>query len=468
MTTLKTPNELSYPQGLAIVAALFLAYVGPRCIYLLYFHPLAKFTGPKIAAISNIWYAYHWFSGRYPWAIEKVIEKYEILMSGTKGRPTWIKTDFQDVGGKHKGIAADEDVEKHRAVRKLLAPAFNPRALKEQEPALHGHIDNFINQLEKYGSAPEGADMRHWFDWLACDIAGDMGYGHNFHNVDDRRAHLFLRTFRDIGIWGTLKQVMSKFPLLYPLVFFTLPPKLARTLPIIIKTNTEIVRNRIKNRHNMEHPDYFTLLLPDDRPVPEVEFLVAQANHLIMSSRKLKQEIRGTFASYNDINNDACQSLPWLHAVIEESLRLHTNGAFGLPRISPGDTICGHYIAKGCVAQTAAFAVTHSSKYFHRPREFCPERWLPSTHPNYDLAFAKDVKSAFKPFGMGTRGCIGQNMGYMQGRIIFAKMVWKFDWEHVNKGQVDWERDLKLYAIWEKPPVVVRYTAVNGKKPISS
>lgn len=45
-------------------------------------------------------------------------------------------------------------------------------------------------------------------------------------------------------------------------------------------------------------------------------------------------------------------------------------------------------------------------------------------------------------------------MGYMQGRIILAKMIWRFDWEHVNKGEVDWERDLKLYAIWEKPPVL--------------
>lgn len=52
-------------------------------------------------------------------------------------------------------------------------------------------------------------------------------------------------------------------------------------------------------------------------------------------------------------------------------------------------------------------------------------------------------------------------MGYMQARILFAKMVWMFDWELLNKGEVDWERDLKLYAIWEKPPVIVKYTPVK-------
>ena len=81
-------------------------------------------------------------------------------MSGTKGRPTFIKTDFQHIGGEHAGIAADPDVEKHRVVRKMLAPAFNPRAIKEQAPALHEHVDRFISQLQKFGSTERGVDMR--------------------------------------------------------------------------------------------------------------------------------------------------------------------------------------------------------------------------------------------------------------------------------------------------------------------
>lgn len=55
-------------------------------------------------------------------------------------------------------------------------------------------------------------------------------------------------------------------------------------------------------------------------------------------------------------------------------------------------------------------------------------------------------------------------MGYMQGRIILAKMIWSFDWELLNKGQVNWLRDLRLYAIWEKPPVIVKYTSVAREK----
>lgn len=31
-----------------------------RCVYLLYFHPLSKYPGPRLAAVSNVWWAYHW------------------------------------------------------------------------------------------------------------------------------------------------------------------------------------------------------------------------------------------------------------------------------------------------------------------------------------------------------------------------------------------------------------------------
>ena len=30
-------------------------------VYRLFFHPYAKYPGPKIAAISELWYAYHWY-----------------------------------------------------------------------------------------------------------------------------------------------------------------------------------------------------------------------------------------------------------------------------------------------------------------------------------------------------------------------------------------------------------------------
>ena len=62
---------------------------------------------------------------------------------------------------------------------------------------------------------------------------------------------------------------------------------------------------------------------------------------------RLRDEVRSKFSSWDQMSDDALQPLPYLYAVIEETLRLHTIAPFGLPRISPGATVDGHYVAKG-------------------------------------------------------------------------------------------------------------------------
>ena len=44
----------------------------------------------------------------------------------------------------------------------------------------------------------------------------------------------------------------------------------------------------------------------------------------------------------------------------------------------------------------------HTEKYFKRPYEFIPERWLG------DPEFDSDRKDALQPFSYGPRACIGR------------------------------------------------------------
>jgi hypothetical protein len=47
-----------------------------KVIYNLYFHPLAKFPGPKLAAVSDLYYAIYWPAGRWPFQLEELHKKY--------------------------------------------------------------------------------------------------------------------------------------------------------------------------------------------------------------------------------------------------------------------------------------------------------------------------------------------------------------------------------------------------------
>lgn len=97
-------------------------------------------------------------------------------------------------------------------------------------------------------------------------------------------------------------------------------------------------------------------------------------------------------------------------------------------------------------------------------RSFCPERWLPSSHPDYNPVFANDARETFRPFSAGPRSCIGQPIAGRQARLLFSKFVWKTDWELLNGHEIDWERDLRMYSIWQRPPVIVRFTRAEHAK----
>lgn len=61
-----------------LAACLFIMYCVSLAIYRLYLSPLAKFPGPKLAAIS-LWYEFYYDvikTGEYVWEIEKMHKEY--------------------------------------------------------------------------------------------------------------------------------------------------------------------------------------------------------------------------------------------------------------------------------------------------------------------------------------------------------------------------------------------------------
>lgn len=65
--------------------------------------------------------------------------------------------------------------------------------------------------------------------------------------------------------------------------------------------------------------------------------------------RKLQEEVRGTFRSFEDITISSAAKLAYMHAVIQEALRLHPPGPISVPRLvdRPGVIVSGHLIPEG-------------------------------------------------------------------------------------------------------------------------
>lgn len=153
------------------------------------------------------------------------------------------------------------------------------------------------------------------------------------------------------------------------MIWFLVPPSVVLTVPTLLRLNREETRRRLNQRENVKHADYFGQLLPVNGPDPTEDFLLAQANVFIVAGfdpmtnllssalyfmltnsatlKRLTEEVREAFKEYGTITNDQLQRLKYLQGVMDEALRLHTNAAFGLPRVSPGAKVDRWYIPKG-------------------------------------------------------------------------------------------------------------------------
>ncbi|KAI0107510.1 cytochrome P450 [Nemania sp. FL0031] len=494
-----------------VVGAISL-YAATRCIYLLYFHPLAKFPGPRLAAVSNLWYAYHWLSGRYPFAIEKALEKYgdivrvapndlvvftpkaftDVYSPQYNGLEVFRKTDFQNRGDNLGGIVWEEDPVRHREVARKLAPAFSRRMMRTMEPIMHKHMDYFVARMKDIGGEADGVSLVDWTHWVAWDTSADLAWNEEMFAMRDAKNPIYLDVLIGFNAFATVIQVFKRFPLISPIKYLFVPIAKLSSLSQMEKNTRISLDKRIDKRGNLPHPDLFDFILPTDSPPPSLR---ADALHLgsialqVMFAgfgpmadwyygvllfltqepkyyKFLVEEVRNTFSSYDDITLTTTAQLPYVGACLEEAIRLFATNTTGLPRYSPGATVDGHYISKGVTIQSSIFTLSRSSRFFHDARRFRPQRWLPPSHQLYDVAFANDARKGLPAFSIGPRACSGRELAWAEARLFLAKVLWQFDIVQVSKPELDmeiFERAQLHYGFMVKPDVKVRFVPREGR-----
>ena len=124
--------------------------------------------------------------------------------------------------------------------------------------------------------------------------------------------------------------------------------------------------------------------------------------------QKLASEIRHAFANGDEITSESVTQLSYLAAVLQESLRMHSPSPSSLGRFVPegGDVIDGRFVPAGITVGVHQHAAYHLASNFHRPDDFCPERWLPSARDE-NSPFAGDRLGVVQPFSYGPRTCLG-------------------------------------------------------------
>ena len=118
--------------------------------------------------------------------------------------------------------------------------------------------------------------------------------------------------------------------------------------------------------------------------------------------------------------------LPYTLAVVKEILRLFP--PVGSVRAGGPDFFLTHpetgqqFPTEGMMVFSCSFAMQHHPDYWPDPETFKPDRWLAKNGEA-----SQQRKNTWRPFELGPRGCIGQELAMTELKLILALTVRELD-----------------------------------------
>jgi len=167
-----------------------------RLVYILYLHPLRHFPGPKLAAFTRLAYIRALLQGDLVRWLHELHTTYGEVVRIAPDELSFISGEsaWHDIYGAHTGEKAatgkylkdrrwfaepyndtwsilQADAEAHPRMRRILAPAFSDRALREQESLIQGYVDLFVQRLHEQASGTENGevDLVRWFNYFTFE-----------------------------------------------------------------------------------------------------------------------------------------------------------------------------------------------------------------------------------------------------------------------------------------------------------
>nr|XP_009785656.1 PREDICTED: cytochrome P450 76A1-like isoform X1 [Nicotiana sylvestris] len=168
---------------------------------------------------------------------------------------------------------------------------------------------------------------------------------------------------------------------------------------------------------------------------------------------KVKAEILEVVGPNRKFEECDIDNLPYMQAVLKESLRLHPPLPFLIPRRAIENTkFMGYDVPKGTQLLVNAWSIGRDPECWDDPFEFKPERFLGS---NVDV---KGQNYELIPFGAGRRMCVGLSLGHRMMHFAFGSLLHEFNWElpgNVTPKSMNMDESMGITARKKQPLKVI-------------
>ncbi|KAJ2975729.1 hypothetical protein NUW58_g8274 [Xylaria curta] len=410
---------------------------------------LRKAPGPVLAGFTDLWRAYQQYNGRMR---EKLLDLHarhgpivrygvrcisisdpEVINIVYGSRAGFVTADsYKVLLGYHNGkdipsLVSTRDEKQHGALRRSVANAFTPTAVLDYEK----WIDMTIRELLESVARKQTFDLTSMILWYTMDAAARFSFGTSLGCLsaeDDvgGSIQLIRDRFRHWGLWSSYPAIER---LVYRNSFFKpakrAPSSIASVASARLKERISNDRGAKEGKDTSATPDLLQRFLEASNEFPQAldgpgivgmlmstisgaadttaSTAVVMLFYLLKNPevlRKLEAELAD--AGIQEIPAFAeVGKLPYLNAVLRESMRVFTIGTF---------------------PNGAARAVHLNKTVFGEDSDvFRPERWLTDDREQLRL-----MEAAHVGFSRGRRSCLGQNIAVLSIKKVIPALITKF------------------------------------------
>jgi hypothetical protein len=177
-------------------------------VYMRYLHPLAKYPGPFLASLTNIWKANAMYGGQMEYTIRHLHDRYgSIVRIGPNdlviSHPDAVKqiylsgSAFQKVSPQNSyplmqtkfyngftsfrpNVFGTQDEAIHSIRRRQIAHGFSQASILQMEPYIDGCLSQLIDALDEFARNGEIFDLKFWIRLYIFDCLGELAFSQSF------------------------------------------------------------------------------------------------------------------------------------------------------------------------------------------------------------------------------------------------------------------------------------------------
>lgn len=395
----------------------------------------------------------------------------------------FLKSEYYDAFVSIKrGLFNTRDRAEHTRKRKTVSHTFSAKSVGQFEQYIHHNLEELQKQWDIRANQKKGdwyqMDALHWyghmelehcitsliysrFNYLAFDVIGDLAFGAPFGMLEKGKDFAevtqpngqtaYSPAIEVLNRRGEVSGTIGCFPYIKPYAKHLPDPFFSQGMKAIQDlAGIAIARVNARLEKPSDRVDLLARLMEGRDESGEKlgkEELTAEAlTQLIAGSdttsntscallyhclthpnvvKKLQAELDQALPDIDAVPTFASvKDLPYLDAVIKETMRIHSTSSLGLPRLvppGPGITLLGHHFPQGTVLSVPAYTIHHSKEIWGSDAdEFRPERWEKVT---------EQQKAAFIPFSYGPRACVGRNVAEMELALIVGTVFRRYEFE---------------------------------------